>query len=88
MIKRDNESRRFFLLYFPFLCIISIFDFYRGWMEEGNDSSFNDLAILTIGMVFFGGIAYLYIHVYDSSWMKAFFNLKSDTPEDKIDLYE
>lgn len=89
MLNRNNTSRKFFIMYIPFLGTTTIFDFYRGWILQGNlELVSNNYLILAIGAIFMGGLTILYYIIYTSSWMKAFFNLKSDTPEDKIDLYE
>jgi hypothetical protein len=78
MIKRKEQARKFFLLYLPFLGITSIFDFYRGWINTDNELILNDYVILAIGTGFMGGLTYMYYRIYNSIWMKAFFNFESN----------
>ena len=74
MINRKENARKKLILFIPLLAITQVFFFYKGWLSGGEIDFFNDYAILLIGAIIMGGAAFIYIKIYDSSFMRVFFS--------------
>ena len=76
MIKRSRKAKTLFLYFFPFLALIEVFNFYRGWLSGGEEIGLNHAVILFMGLVIYGSIAVALSIIYNSTFMNIFF----DTP--------
>lgn len=73
MIGRKDNARKRFVFLLPFLGILSVFGFYRGWLNTPDELILSDWMIILFGILIMGGLTLLYIKVYNSEWMKKFF---------------
>ncbi len=85
MISRKDKARKRIVFFLPFLAVTSVFNFYRGWLNDGGDILINDYLILLIGIIFFGSATVIYLLVYNSNYMKTFFNFKPEAVDKVID---
>ena len=74
MTKRTPWSRRVFLIIIPILATIELLNFYRGWISDGEELMFPALVIFLIGLIPIGGLLTGFILIYNSRFMKAFYN--------------
>ncbi len=73
MIRRNNKSRRLLLIVLPFLALLEVFSFYRGWVTDSGDLELNHFMIVLIGFLLVGGLASSIIAIYKSKFMITFF---------------
>jgi hypothetical protein len=59
--------------------LAEIFSFYRGWLADGDDLGMNHSLIILIGFLFIGGLTVGVIAIYNSRFMKIFFNAELKT---------
>lgn len=78
MTRREDRGRKRFLSVLPFFALISVFNFYRGWITTPEGLVLNDMSILFIATLIVGGIAFVYYKVYSSKWMIAFFDIEPE----------
>ena len=81
MINRNEVARKRLLLFLPFLGILSVFTFYKGWVNSSGENIINDWTIILIGIIIIGSITTIYIKVYRSEWMKKFFTFEPSLNE-------
>ncbi len=73
MIKRNEKSRRLLTFLLPFLALLEVFNFYRGWVADGDDLEVSHGFIFLIGFLLFGGLTSAIIAIYKSKFMMTFF---------------
>jgi hypothetical protein len=75
MVRRLDKSRRLLLKLLPLAGILEAFNFYRGWVIDGDDFGLNHGIIILIGLLVAGGLTTLIFLVYNSNLMKEFFSI-------------
>jgi hypothetical protein len=89
MIRRNDKSRKLLITLLPFLALLEIFSFYRGWIIDGDDLGVNHGIILLIGFLLIGGLTSVIVAVYKSKFMTTFFTMTEQnqllTNRDKSD---
>ncbi len=80
MIRRNDKSRKWLIRVLPFLALLEIFSFYRGWVLAGDDLEVNHSMIVLIGFLLVGGLAGIIIAIYKSKFMIAFFTPIEQAP--------
>ncbi len=73
MISRKEKALKLFLRLLPFLALLEIFSFYRGWIVDGDDMGVKHGIIILIGFLIIGGITTAIIWIYKTNFMKTFF---------------
>lgn len=81
LLSRKESARKWLLIFLPILGGLQVFSFYRGWHSVPNDLVISDLTVVLIGIIIMGGFTLLYLKVYSSRWMKAFFQFKTSSKE-------
>jgi len=79
MISRNEKARKRLVSLIPILGVLSVFSFYRGWLNTPEELILSDWMIILIGAIIMGAMTMLYLKVYNSQWMKKFFLFKPDT---------
>lgn len=89
MIRRNQKSRKLLITLLPFLALLEIFGFYRGWIIEVGDLGVNHGVILLMGFLLIGGLTSVIVAIYKSKFMRIFFAVAEQnkvlTNEDKSD---
>jgi len=85
MITRNKQARRRFVKLVPLLGMLSVFNFYRGWLSTPDELILSDWTIIAIAMIVMGGITFVYWKVYSSDWMDSFFNFQSEQLTGSLD---
>ncbi|MBX2900058.1 MAG: hypothetical protein KF775_10420 [Cyclobacteriaceae bacterium] len=75
MTRRNDKSRKLMVTILPFLAILEIFSFYRGWIFNGDGFETSAILILSIGFILIGGLTSGIIAVYKSRFMTSFFKI-------------
>jgi hypothetical protein len=79
MIRRKEKSRGLLIILLPFLGLLEVFSFYRGWVTDGGDFELNHFMILLIGLLLVGVPTGLIITIYKSKSMTTFFTSVGQT---------
>ncbi len=78
MISRKETARKRLVTLLPLLGILSVFSFYRGWLNTPDELILSDGMIILIGVIIMGGLTMLYMKIYNSEWMKKFFTFEPE----------
>ena len=79
MIRRNDKARKWLIILLPFLALLEVFSFYRGWVSATDDFEGNHLSIVLIGILLVGGLAGSVIAIYKSKSMITFFTPSEQT---------
>jgi hypothetical protein len=86
LANRNLKARKLLFYFLPALALTETFNVYRGWLSDGDDAGFNHGIIFLIGFVIFGTISSGILLLYNTKFMKDFFNYKNVSPaENKVD---
>lgn len=73
LIRRNEKSRRLLINLLPFLALLEVFSFYRGYLIDGDDLGVDHLLVVFTGILIIGGLTTIFIAVYRSKMMRMFF---------------
>ena len=79
LIRRREKSRSLLITLLPFLGLLEVFSFYRGWVTDADDFELNHFMILLFGLLLVGGLTGLIITIYKSKSMTTFFTTTGQT---------
>ncbi|MBI3221474.1 MAG: hypothetical protein HYZ44_18330 [Bacteroidetes bacterium] len=80
MIRRNDKSRRWLIILLPFVTLLEVFSFYRGWVTNSGDLELNHSMILLIGFLLVAGLASIIVAIYKSKSIITFFTTIEPNP--------